>query len=163
MTKPFTVPLALVILCGTGVGQEMGATAPADDLTPSRRMVLGASLAAEFQWTLVGLDRNAPARRPKHPSLNTLHRLWHCPIARGRHVFKAEFTRPFVTENTVYHLYLDTDDDRDTGRKEEGHRGGDGMFTVSGRYASMSRFNASGARTVASAACDCWPQLYRRC
>lgn len=152
MRTPSTVPLALVILCGTGVGQEMGATVPADDLTPSRRMVLGADLAAEFQWTLVGLDMNAPARRPKHPSLNTFHRLWHCPIARGRHIFKAEFTRPFVTENTVYHLYLDADDDRDTGRKDKGHRGVDGMFTVSGGYASLSRHNASGASVRGSAA-----------
>jgi hypothetical protein len=143
---------ALLTLCAIGYAQDPGATAPADDLTTALRNVLGADLEAEYHWTLIGVDERAAERAEAHERLNPPARVWHAPLARGRSAFKFEFPRDYVDEETTFHLYLDADADRATGRKQsEAHEGADFMFTVSsGGQAGLTVFDAAGNSSSAS-------------
>lgn len=143
--------MMLLIASVAAPAQEIGDTIPADDLTAGLRMVLGADLEAEYDWTLVGEDERAEQRVEAHASLNQPRRVWHAALAQGRSAFKFEFARPFVSEFTTFHLYLDADDDEETGRKDS-NVGTDYMFTVSrGQAATLRVFDAAGDASTASA------------
>ncbi len=150
MIRFTAIALMLLIFCAVTPAQEVGDTVPADDLAAGMRLVLGADLEAEYEWTLIGEDERAAEKAEEHERLNPPQRIWHVPLAQGRSVFKFEFTRPYVTDRTTFHLYVDADEDEDTGRQDS-NVGTDYMFTVSsGGRASLRVFDEDGESTSAS-------------
>lgn len=119
-----------------GAGQtvvENVQTAPLDDLPAEIHLLLGLDSARGLRWTLAGTNGKAQEQEKLHPELNVAHRLWHVPVAQDRSLFKVEFTRPVRKGGNVFHIYLKTDGNEQTGRKYEGvHQGVDAMFTLTG-------------------------------
>ncbi|MFW6156663.1 MAG: hypothetical protein ACOC7J_05035, partial [Armatimonadota bacterium] len=149
MLRQMLIVVGLLSVCGIAAPQQLGSKTQANDLTRGIRTVLGADLEAEYEWTLVAVDERAAERAKAHPRLNPPARIWHLPLAQGRSAFRFQFPRPYVEENTTFHLYVDADVDENTGRKD--HREGvDFMFTVSGGRASLRAFDAEGNATSAS-------------
>ena len=110
---------------------EIGQTAPADDLPPEVRLLAGTGSDCSGRWTLIGRNEKAKEQEKQHPQLNVVAAIWHLPLASNRSVFKLEFTRPLRRGSSVFHLYVKADGDEKTGRSDEGvHKGVDSMFTL---------------------------------
>ncbi|HNS32104.1 MAG TPA: hypothetical protein PKN36_03915, partial [bacterium] len=124
--------LSLFLALSTAVRpQEKRQTAPASDLTPGLKVALRANPDAKYTWTLIGVNEKAEEQEKNNPELNVMSKIWHMPIAKGRHAFKFEFTKPYRTGSNVFHLYLKTDGDENRGRKTEGsNMGVDYIFTL---------------------------------
>ena len=121
----------LAALGAVTAAKEIGQTTRADDLPSEFKVLWGTDFGRDSQWTLVGKNEKAREQEELHPELNAIDAIWHLPVARGRSVFKFEFTRPIRKGNNVFHLYVKADGDEDTGRKHDGvHQGVDYMFTV---------------------------------
>ncbi len=124
--------LSLLLSLSTPIkSQEKRQTAPASDLTPGLKVALRTNPDAKYTWTLIGVNERAAAQEKNNPELNVISRIWHMPLAKGRHAFKFEFTKPYIKGSNVFHMYLKTDGDEKKGRVTEGsHKGVDYVFTL---------------------------------
>jgi hypothetical protein len=111
--------------------QEIGQTAPADDLPSEFKVLWGTDSGDDWRWAFVGKNEEALEQEKLHPELNAIDAIWHLPVASDKCVFKFEFTRPIRRGNNVFHLYVKADGAEETGREHDGvHKGVDYMFTV---------------------------------
>ncbi|MCK5803501.1 MAG: hypothetical protein KAI66_11740, partial [Lentisphaeria bacterium] len=131
-------------------GQNIGQTVQASDLPAEFTILFAEDSNHDYRWTLIGKNRKVREQEALHPELNAVARIWHCPLAKGRHAFKFEFTRPFRVKNNVFHLYVKADEDSETGRVVKGNfKGVDYMLTLSqggpGTYRdAWTSFSADG-------------------
>ena len=148
--------LPALLLGLPGAAQDMGQAAQADDLPSEFKILAGADPDRDYRWTLIGRNTKAHEQEALHPDLNAIHQIWHSPLARSRHAFKFEFTRPFREKGHVFHLYVKADGDDGTGRIVEGaFKGVDYMLTLADagsgtRRASWNHYAADGTSHSAS-------------
>ncbi len=103
----------------------------ADDTPTELAVLFGVNSDSDVGWTLIGRNETARKKPPLHSELNVAEKIWHCPLAGNRQVFRIEFTRPYKKKDTVFHLYIKADGDEKTGRHCEGmNQGVDYMFTL---------------------------------
>ena len=122
---------AFTALHGHVKAQDMLQKMPAEDLTSTTRVVLRANPDKDYNWTLIGINEKAHQQEKLNPGLNVPYKIWHAPLAQGRNAFRIEFTRPYMKGENVFHLYLKSDGNENTGRTTEGsHKGVDYMLTL---------------------------------
>ncbi len=123
---------AIVLLLGAaGAGQEVGHKSPADDLPPELELLLEMDAGRDYRWTLIGKNEKVQEQEALHPEFNAVSTLWHLPLASNRSAFKLVFAHPVRTGNNVFHLYIEADGDKTTGRNDASiHQGVDYMFTL---------------------------------
>ncbi len=121
----------LLLLLAVGTGQEIGDQSPADDLPPELKLLLEVDAEREYRWTLIGKNEKAQEQEAMHPEFNAVSTLWHLPLASNRSAFKMVFAHPIRTGDNVFHLYIEADGDKSTGRNDGStHQGVDYMFTL---------------------------------
>ncbi|MDY0167520.1 MAG: fibronectin type III domain-containing protein [Thermoguttaceae bacterium] len=114
-----------------GAAQEIGHTSAADDLPPELELLVKMDAQRDYRWTLIGKNDKAAEQAKLHPEFNAVATLWHLPLAANRSALKLVFAHPVRTGNNVFHLYVQADGDKSTGRKDGGiHQGVDYMFTL---------------------------------
>lgn len=87
------------------------------------------------------------AQLPAHytPGLD-IKSLAYAPIAPGRHAWRIEFAAPFQADNAMIIIYLNTDNDKKTGRQDIAG-GIDVMLTYSGGHSQARLIDATGLST----------------
>lgn len=85
----------------------------------------------EYRWTLIGKNEKTQEQQAMHSEFNAVSTLWHLPLASNRSAFKMVFAHPIRTGDNVFHLYIEADGDKSTGRNDGStHQGVDYMFTL---------------------------------
>ncbi|MFO8082406.1 MAG: hypothetical protein R6V07_19170 [Armatimonadota bacterium] len=94
-----------------------------DAIPDAVQKLLGAESSTALQPLEVEIGGSGPTA-PKITGISAAH------VAADRYVFKITFEDTYPDDNTVFHLYVDADDDLATGRQDsEAHRGTDIMYS----------------------------------
>jgi hypothetical protein len=93
-------------------------------------LMLGLPQDTQFRWRLLMRNEKVREQEAAHPDVNVVRDIWHVPLRNGRHAFRIGFSRPYKVPEHVFHLYVNADDDAETGRKS-GAVGVDYMYTYS--------------------------------
>ncbi|MDP6118748.1 MAG: hypothetical protein QGG53_43350 [Planctomycetota bacterium] len=101
-----------------------------------------------------GLESEEHRKRESYdPTKDFLH-IEHCNVAEGRSIWKATFAEAPTPKNAVFHLYVDSDANNETGRragKGASATGTDYMISVVGGRGGCAYYAPDGTRTAGPA------------
>ncbi len=89
-----------------------------------------------------------PARAEDGPARLDVRAVGFAPVARGRYVWRLDFAAPFQPDNAQVIVYLNSDNDKQTGRKDVGG-GVDVMLVHRGKRCQVRLIDATGASSYA--------------
>ncbi len=148
MMRPLRWCLAAVLACtALAVAPASGQDADGDTIPDRVELVLGSDLNRADELVLVA---ESPARDDGSPDLR---RLYMAHVAADRYIWKVEFAEEFPVTGDTLVLYVDADNDPDTGRQDKPEVvGTDVQYSCGGANVGASVGNPNvfeGGRTAA--------------
>ena len=147
----FLVPLPFLVPC------SHAADADGDGLTDAQEEALGTNPALTDSFAAVledGLEPEAVRAKPGYDATKDILAVEFCHAGGDRYLWRTTFAAEPRLDDTVLHLYLDADDDENSGRKSSpgsAVTGTDYMLSVVAGRGSPSRFAPDGQQSAGPA------------